>query len=238
MKDDIEQLRELQAIDLAIIKFNKEIAAGLAELERRRSAIEQRKATIEQLQEKIITTEQRRGDLETELDSETARLKDRQTKLMNVQNNREYQSILKEVEECKRANKQREETIVQLMEQMEGLKAKIEEETNLCGGEETLLAEETERVEKQSAQLATEKAKVTKNREDMATSVAAGLLKKYNTLLEKRNGLAVVAVTNGVCRGCHMNIPPQLFNDLMKQDKLIACPTCHRIMFHQPEASA
>jgi hypothetical protein len=34
-----------------------------------------------------------------------------------------------------------------------------------------------------------------------------------------------------------MNIPPQLYNDLMKEDKLISCPTCHRIMFHETETA-
>jgi len=235
LKEDISHLRELQAIDLKISQLDKELAEGKGNIAKRQASIEARQATIDQLNEKIESNEQRRRELEAELADETARMKDRQTKLMNVQSNREYQSLLKETEDIKRANKQREDDIVQLMEQSEALKGKIDEEKNLCGGEETLLTEESARVEKQEEQLNAEKSKIMKTRESKAEAVTASLLKKYNTLREKRNGLAVVEVTNGVCRGCFMNIPPQLFNDLMKEDKLISCPTCHRIMFHQPE---
>ncbi|MGV1097795.1 zinc ribbon domain-containing protein [Thiovibrio sp. JS02] len=235
MKEDISQLRELQSIDLKISQLDKEIAAGTGSISKRKAGIEARQATISQLSEKIAANEQRRRELEAELADETARIKDRQTKLMNVQTNREYQSLLKETEDIKKANKQREDAIVQLMEQTEALNGKISEESNLCSGEESLLAEELAKVEKQAEQLNAEKNKIMKTRESKAGSVTAALLKKYNILREKRNGLAVVEVTNGVCRGCFMNIPPQLFNDLMKEDKLISCPTCHRIMFHQPE---
>ena len=46
---------------------------------------------------------------------------------------------------------------------------------------------------------------------------------------------AIVPVINGVCQGCFMSIPPQQFNDILRGDKLLNCPTCQRILYHQPE---
>lgn len=236
MKEEINQLKELQDIDLRISKLDAEIAAGTAGIDKRREGIEAHQATIAMLQEKIAANEQRRRELEAEVEDENARIKDRQGKLMNVQTNREYQSLLKETEDAKRANKEREEAIVQLMEQAEGFNEKITEATNLCSAEEKLLAEEVETVDKQASKLETEKDKIIKSRDSMAKNVNDSLLKKYNLLRSKRNGIAVVGVTGGVCHGCFMNIPPQLFNDLLKEDKMLACPTCNRIMYHQPAA--
>lgn len=236
MKENILQLKELQDIDLKIGRLDKEISEGSAALARRQAGIAARRSGIQDLEERITASGQRLREIEAELADELARLKDRQAKLMNVQTNREYQSLLKETEDIKRANRQREEEVVQLMEQVEALKARITEESNVCETEEKLLAEEAERTERETAQLVAEKVEIVKARESKAGSVPPQLLKKYTTIREKRNGLAVVAVSNNVCHGCFMNIPSQLYNELMREDKLLSCPTCHRIMFHQPEA--
>lgn len=238
MKANISHLRELQAIDLKISTLDKEIAASSAEIGNRRASLEGHKDTLVQLSEKIAANEQRRRELEAELEDEGGKIKDRQAKLMNVQTNREYQSILKETEDGKKSNTQREEAVVHLMEQIEALTAQIEEETKICAEDEKMLAEDIATVEKKTSQLTAEKGKILKTRESKASAVSASLLKKYTAIRDKRNGLAIVPVTGGVCRGCFMNIPPQLYNDLMKQDKLISCPTCHRIMFHEPETEA
>jgi hypothetical protein len=235
LKANISHLRELQAIDQKISTLDKEIAASGAEIDSRRASLDGHKDTIAQLNEKIAANEQRRRELDAELEDEAVRIKDRQGKMMNVQTNREYQSILKETEDSKKTNTQREEAVVQLMEQIEALAAQIEEETRICAEDEKMLAEDVAAVEKKINQCDAEKSKILKVRESKASDVSASLLKKYTAIRDKRNGLAVVAVTNSVCRGCFMNIPPQLYNELMKEDKLISCPTCHRIMFHQPE---
>jgi len=235
LKANISHLRELQTIDLKISTLDKEIAAGSAEIDSRRASLDGHKEIIVQLTEKIAANEQRRRELEAELEDEQVRIKDRQAKLMNVQTNREYQSILKETEDGKKVNTQREEVVVQLMEEIEALNAKIVEETNICDEDAKMLAEDVAALEKKISQFTAEKTKILKTRESKANAVAASLLKKYTAIRDKRNGLAIVPVTGGVCRGCFMNIPPQLYNDLMKEDKLIFCPTCHRIMFHEAE---
>ena len=235
MKANISHLRELQAIDQKISTLDKEIAAGCAEIDNRRASLDGHKDTLVQLNEKIATSEQRRRELEAELEDEEVKIKERQGKLMNVQTNREYQSILKETEDGKKTNTKREEAVVQLMEQIEALTAQIEEETRICAEDEKMLADDIAAVEKKISQFNAEKSKILKTRESKAGAVSASLLKKYTAIRDKRNGLAIVAVTGSVCRGCFMNIPPQLYNDLMKEDKLISCPTCHRIMFHEVE---
>jgi hypothetical protein len=58
-----------------------------------------------------------------------------------------------------------------------------------------------------------------------------------------RRGLALAPVSNGTCRGCNMNIPPQLFNVLQRGTTIETCPYCHRIIYwdelmKDPEAEA
>jgi predicted nucleic acid-binding Zn-ribbon protein len=57
----------------------------------------------------------------------------------------------------------------------------------------------------------------------------------YEQIFDRRGGNAVVAARNGICSGCRMHIPPQLYNELQKYRDIRQCPNCRRIWFWRPE---
>jgi hypothetical protein len=236
LKEDLSRLIALQEIDLQIKKLDDELATGYADIQKRQAAIAEKKEKIVKHSTTIDNAEKRRKELEAEIEAELAHIKDRQTKLMNVQTNREYQSLLKEIEESKKNNKRREEEIVLLLEQVESLQKKVADQSNVCAAEETLLSEVEAKTAALSLETQEKKAKLEKAREAQVKKIPDTLRRRYDQLLSKRNGLAITGVTNGVCQGCFMNIPPQQFNEVLKGEQLLSCPTCQRMMFHQPEA--
>lgn len=238
MKEEIQNLMNLQAIDLDVQNLEIEMAKGYGDLDAKRAEIESGKASIADYEEQFAFGEKRRRELEALIEDEQSRIKDRQAKLMNIQTNREYQSILKEIEDTKDANKQREEELVLLLEQSESIENKIQALKASCEQSEKELEAEAKKVKKSVAKLETEKKKIESTRESKAKKVKSKHLKRYEKLREKRNGLAVAGVTRGVCSGCNMNIPPQMFNELLREDEILSCPTCNRMMYHQPEEEA
>ncbi len=235
MKEDLLQLIALQDIDLQIKKLDDEMKTGYTDIEIRQASIAEKQEQINTDKESIEAGEKRRRELEAEIEDSLVHIKDRQTKLMNVQTNREYQSLLKEIEETKKSNKDKEEDVVRLMEQEEKLQTQITELTNVCRSEEELLAEAKAEADKRSKKIEDAKSKFEKSRTTQAKKISANLSRRYDQLREKRNGLAVIGVTKGICQGCFMNIPPQQFNEVMRGDQLLSCPTCQRLMFHLAE---
>ena len=61
--------------------------------------------------------------------------------------------------------------------------------------------------------------------------VEKDILARYEKILEKKNGLAIVPITNNVCGGCYMNVPPQTVNELRMHDKVVICELCARLLF-------
>ncbi|MEA1934050.1 MAG: C4-type zinc ribbon domain-containing protein [Thermodesulfobacteriota bacterium] len=236
MEGNISKIVELQVIDLDVRKLDQEMAEGYSELEKRKSVIDEQRAAIELIADKIEAAEIQQSKLQTDLEDETARVKDRQGKVMSIQNNREYQCLMKEIEDGKRANKQREDEIIQLLELVESFKAKLDEQVAVNKTEEKLLAVEQANVDKIAKEINAKKSSMVKARAQKAKEIEQKILKKYDMLLERRDGIGIAGVTQGVCQGCHMNIPPQLFNDLLKEDKFYFCPTCNRIIYHLPES--
>jgi hypothetical protein len=238
LNEHIAQLVALQEIDLEIDKIDNEIKQEQLALDKRISALAEREAHIAEVLEKINQMEKDKRTLEDEMTDKIAHVRDRQSKMMQVQTGREQTALLKEIEDAKKNAKENEEKIVDLMTEIEKLIAHVEEEKNLLKGEKELVVEETEKVRDTIENI--NKGKKTKGakRQKQIKDIKENLLKKYDTLRERRNGLAVVNVVQGVCQGCFMSIPPQQYNMLLKGDKIFECPTCQRIIYHQPVEEA
>lgn len=235
MKEQINNLRELQDVDLEIDRIDAAITTGDEELQEQRATIDKLQGAISEYREKLALGAERRQILESEVQEAQTLIKDRQNKMMKVQTNREYQSLLKEIEDAKNANRQREEELVRLLEQDDYLQKKDEEQSALLLGEEAGLAEQTASREAEAVKLAAKRQKMVKDREAKAKKVKADLLRKYELIRAKRDGLAMAGVNKGVCFGCYMNVPPQLYNELLREDKMHICPTCNRMLYHSPD---
>lgn len=233
MREELELLVKLQAVDLDV----KQLQGKKEECPERLRHIE--KKAQEEEQESRLTLEkreelrQRKKEKETELEDEIVQLKKSQSKLMAVKTNREYQALLKEIEEIKKANRKREDEIVAIMEDMEHLDQDIKKKQEEIDKIKEEIEIERKRSDSLALQYDRELAKLEESRKTMAKNIPEKLLKRYDFLRSKRNGLAVVGVENAVCLGCHMNIPPQLYNELLKEEKIISCPSCQRIIYYQ-----
>ncbi|OQX18098.1 MAG: hypothetical protein BWK76_08570 [Desulfobulbaceae bacterium A2] len=236
MNEEISQLIALQEVDSEIGKFDKEIslydqsllqqADTLAALEQQLTAIQERRQAIEL----------RQRDLKLQLEEGQTRIKERQNKMLRVQTSREHQSLLKEIEDAKQVVRVTEEELLGLMEEQETLDQ--DAERLLKSGEEgrqsLVTAENNARTA--IAAITERKQQASVRRKKLAAGVPAALLTRYEGLLTRRQGVAIIQVKSGVCQGCFMTIPPQQYNEVVKGDKLYCCPTCQRILHYQPEA--
>lgn len=234
MNEEIVQLTLLQGLDHVIDTIDSEIQEKQDALDAKNAELAARESTIGTLSEKIESLEKERRTLEVEIADERVHVKDRQSKMMQVQTGREQTALLKEIEDGKRGAKEKEEAIIAIMEEVERLTAEIEENKNLFKGETELLFEETEKVKKAIAAINKKKKTQEKKRNTQGKTLKTQLLKKYDRLREHRNGLGVVKVIDGVCQGCFMAIPPQQYNLLLRGDEHFDCPTCQRIMYYEP----
>src|SRR5713101_1398034 len=77
--------------------------------------------------------------------------------------------------------------------------------------------------------------------QDERTALAAGvtplLLQEYERIFSRRGEVAVVALANETCQGCHMHLPPQMCLELQRSPRLTFCPHCHRILFAPTEVN-
>ncbi len=231
MISELTPLIRLQGIDLEIRKIQEKKEKLPERLDALRERVAGKEAAIEEKKEKITELRKRKIEIEDELELETERMKKSQQKMSAVQNNREYQALNKEIEEIKKANKTREDELLELMEEMKKLEEAIAEsekelETDRkeAAAEETHINEIAENLDRKINDLNTEA-------EAVAAEVKPDLLARYRFLAEKRQGLVIAAVSDGVCSACNMNIPPQMFNELLRDERMMTCPSCQRMIY-------
>jgi predicted nucleic acid-binding Zn-ribbon protein len=72
----------------------------------------------------------------------------------------------------------------------------------------------------------------------LAAELDANLRRQYETILSRKKGQAVVEIRGGTCEGCHMRVAPQLAIEIHRNTRVIACPSCHRILYVRPPEAA
>lgn len=151
--------------------------------------------------------------------------------LRAVKTNREYQTLLREIDDNKKKISVMENEMLQMMEQMESEEKIVSEIKRQLDQ----LIRQVEK-EKQGILNSTVEEKdmlsgIENERRKVAEKVDPALLRKYDRILEQCGGLAIVPVENGSCCGCHINIPPQEYIEVQRGESLRFCPHCHRIMY-------
>lgn len=235
--EKLDALFELQKIDSEIDRIRTirgELPLEVQDLEDELEGLETR---INKIQEETKELENEVLDRKNATkDSETAisKYKEQQN---NVRNNREYESLAKEIEF--------QELEIKLHEK------KSKEAKFKIDSKKELLSEAKERFEFRQSDLKTKKAELDeivgetqKEEEDLLKKSEAAkkkiddrLVFAYNRLRDNaKNGLAVVVVDRDACGGCFNKIPPQRQLDITSKKKVIVCEHCGRILVPSEEA--
>lgn len=231
MFEQLKHLVELQVLEdkrQELIRGYEATPKRIADLEKEFERFERaflaKKSELEHAGKMRRTLEQGISDLETKI----ARSK---TRMNEVKTNKEYQAILKEIEDIKKEITSREDEALEYMEKIDVLGKQVKVEERELGGHKERLEEEkkqllaeSERVKERLEQLEAVSAKVREQ-------VDPALLKRNDHLLQRQAGIAVAACDGGVCQVCHLNIPPQKFIELMKDETIMQCPHCHRFLY-------
>lgn len=235
MIEELETLCEMQKLDTRLIEHERKRAQAPKRLAEIEEDLQKAKDKMAKEKEIIEELDKERRRKETELDSEKERIKKVQSKLYEIKTNKEYQAVLKETEAAQAANDKTEEETILLLERIEELRKDYESSVAYVKKRDKEIDAEKKELEKEMSSLDSVVKKLKKERDALLSRVGGEAKARYKVLMEKRSGVAVVNVKNGICLGCYMNIPPQLFIEVTRNARLITCPSCNRIFYYQEE---
>jgi predicted nucleic acid-binding Zn-ribbon protein len=176
-----------------------------------------------------------RREKEANLDDRQVRIDRMRERTSDIKTNKEYLAHLKEIEAAETEKSHDEERVIVLMEETDNLVQTISTEEDKVAQLETDLKKEKEKIEKEKGIFLKKIDFYKKKRDELARSLSRSDYAIYTSLYKTRGGKAVVETKNEVCLGCHLNIPPQLFNDIKKNEDIITCSYCKRILYYKDD---
>lgn len=234
MREQIEILASLQNVDREIREKSSVKVVLLAEIQKKEEEIQTKRADIALFRAEWSEKDKQRQEKEQLLQEESKKATEKRMRMNRIKNIKELQALQREIDQIKLGNSQLEEELIKLLEEAESyasaLRAKEEELKQL----EAAWREKQGEIEAQVAGIERAVAEASALRQAIATRLNRELIERYELIFSRRGGMAVVTVSDGICQGCYMNIPPQLWNEIIKSEKLILCPSCHRILYSKP----
>ena len=231
IEQKLEALYTLQQVDSKIDKiraYRGELPLEIQDLEDEVAGLETRIGNLEEETKKLSTDV---ANFKIRIKEAEAMIKKYEEQQNNVRNNREYESIAKEIEyqqlditlcekKIREANAKSEEVAVKI----EAAKKRLEERNvDLTEKKDELqsIIEDTQKEEEALLQRSAECEGLIEDR----------LLVAYKRIRKNaRNGLAVVGINRDACGGCFNKIPPQHQLDICTHKKIIVCEYCGRIL--------
>lgn len=231
IEEKLRALYGLQLVDSEIDKIKTlrgELPLEVQDLEDEVAGLETR---IGNLKDEVDVMDKAIAKKLVEISDSQALIKKYQEQQDNVRNNREYDSLSKEIEfqnlEIELSNKKIKEFNHQL-----------EEKKLLIGESEKTLGERSGDLDVKKKELDDIIADTRKEEENLADKsvriesiIEDRLLTAYKRIrINARNGLAVVTIKRDACGGCFNQIPPQRQLDIKSRKKIIVCEYCGRIL--------
>jgi predicted nucleic acid-binding Zn-ribbon protein len=237
LRDQIVSLEALAAVDAELRRLEdilSEERATLANL----------KGELRKLDEKLVSDraslaemEKTRSELMTEVRQMATQIERSREKLSRSRNERESNAAQRELEELRKLQRDREDEINKLATLIDSAKKAIEE----AEGQQKKIADELggreSDISKQLAEAMQERDAKLVERGKITVKVQPMTLRRYEQV-RQRKGNAIAKTIDGTCLSCHMQLPPMLFQKLMRGDAFEQCPSCARILYYEPPADA
>lgn len=231
MNVDLKHLIRIQSIDLSIqeIRTNIDKFPGISKaLDAKLSAST---AAVATAQEKSKNNTASRKKLEGEVVAFEAKISKYREQMLSVKTNVEYRALQTEIEHAQSGIRGVEDTILGLMLEAESSQNDIKTAEARLKEDQQLVNQERKHLESEHQKEITALDGYLSERKEIEAQIAADLLSRYDRVRKFRGGIGISPAHDYVCEVCQVRIRPQVFQEIRKNDTIIACDACQRILY-------
>ena len=238
MNPDLERVIALQRIDSAA----HDAARRLADEPEREKAFEARvqvaRERVAAAKVRLAENQNARRAVEKEVAVHQGRLSKFRDQLMEVKTNREYQAIQHEIETAQNGVKTLEEKVLEYMIEADDFAAAVKRGEAELAAEQKAVEADHRKMLAENSELRAAAERMIAERAALVAAIDRHVLAIFELVARKRNGIAVAEARQGICGICHVRLRPQVFNTVLRNEQILQCDSCNRILYHTPQAAA
>ena len=231
MNPDLTRLIRLQQLETAADEARRKIADHPARTQALDARLEAARDTVGGIKARMAAAADKRRAEEKEVAGVQTRLAKYKDQLLEVKTNREYTAMLHEIEAAQNDIRTREDRILEIMMEADELNAASKtSEAELKAAEKDVAAERA-LLDTEMARMQSEIERTTAERGKLVADIDRHVLSIFETTAKGRKGVAVAEAKDGLCTICHVRLRPQVFNEVRKNESIIQCDSCRRILY-------
>lgn len=230
LQEKLKALVDLQKVDLEIAALRKAAADHPKQKAQLESEQQAARSAVEAERTRLAELEKQKRMLEQDIQDEKEKVKKWEARLAEQRSTREYAALAREIDIAKKANQTKADELVELGKTITASRETVKAKEQEFAGKQDQLGGRIAEIEKKMQEAEGQVKELESKRAQAAAAVDSTLLRRYDTVRKKKLP-AMVAVRDGTCLGCNMNVPPQLYNNLAVSLGTDVCPSCHRIIY-------
>lgn len=231
MLKDLSLLIGVQGLDLEIDKNRTKERKLSSQIEGEHKRIVELEENLLQKQEMLKHTQIERRNKERRIEEIDSLLAKHEEEKYKVKSKEEFAALEKEINQAKEEKNKVEDILLELMEREEGLREEVpalEEETKQvkkdCKKKESIFRTDLDNTVEQVKHLEN-------NRKKNIFQLNSVLFQRYEQLQKMKENPVVVFISNGICDGCNVKVPPSLVARVRRREEIIYCENCARILY-------
>jgi len=157
---------------------------------------------------------------------------------MAVKTNQEYAAVQKEISYAQSEIKTLEEKILERMLEADELAAQAKRAEAELAAEQKTVDADRKKMSTDHATLRVSLERIVSERAVIIAALDKQVLRIFEAVAQRRNGVAVAEARDGICTICHVRLRPQVFNNVLRSTEIVQCDSCQRILYAMPKTPA
>ncbi len=234
IEDDIQLLIQIVKKDVDIQDKRKFLDGAPEQIKILDKKIKQMDDELAESQSAIDKLDEERRHLEREISAQNDKIKQKRIERENINDNKAFRALNKEIEYLEKLVYKEEERVLQILEQAEvrkkeiaAIQEKINNEKGALLDERKGLEERVVREEEQLEILEDEKVRILPHLSDRINGL-------YSRILNVKGDSGVANLIGDICQGCYSRVPPQKAHEVRRNNQILTCEVCGRILVYYP----
>ena len=231
MLPDLERVITIQKLDTAVHDAQHRLAEAPDRIAALDGRLESARQHVVDAKARVAANQASRREIEKDVAVQQGRLSKYREQAMAVKTNQEYHAIQKEIGFAQTEIKALEDKILELMLDADEQNAAVKRGDKALADEQKAVDAEKKALAAESTELGASIARLTGERAALASAIDPKVLDTFERVSKGRHGVGVAEARDAICTICHVRLRPQVFNNVRRNDSIIQCDSCQRILY-------
>ncbi len=238
MNADLERSIALQKLDTAADAARRSLSGEPEHEKTLEARLETARQRVAVAKERVAENKTARGAIDKEVALHQGRLSKYREQAMAVKTNVEYHAIQKEIAHAQGEIKAHEDRMLERMLEADDLAAALKKAESDLAAEQKAVEADRKAMQAEHGVMQASIERITGERTAIVGALNKQVLLTFEQVSKKRNGVAVAEAKDGICTICHVRLRPQVFNTVRRNEEIVQCDSCNRILYFVAAAAA